>query len=245
MAVRLPSGAAYAPQVLKEYHWLPILAPSLPLPIPVPIALGAACDSFAWQWSVYEWLPGEAADTARVSDTRQLARSVGRFLSAMQGLDPAGGPSPGRDNFHRGAPLSVYDSETRRALSLLAGTIDVRAAGAVWEAAIACPPEHAPVWLHGDVSLGNLLVHDGELSAVIDFGCLAVGDPSCDLAFAWALDREAREAFRASVPADEQAWKRGRGWALWKALVQLAGVSTTDPAAVEESHRTVQRILSD
>lgn len=66
--------------------------------------------------------------------------------------------------------------------------------------------------MHGDIAAGNLLVESGRLSAVIDFGCLAVGDPACDLAIAWTFLRgEGREAFRAALPLDAPTWARGRG----------------------------------
>ena len=90
-----------------------------------------------------------------------------------------------------------------------------------------------PVWVHGDVTASNLLVLDGRLAAVIDFGCAAVGDPACDLAIAWTfLFGESRDAFRERLPLDEGTWARARGWALWKALITLLRAPTDgDPAA--------------
>ena len=187
MTVRLPSAAAYALQVEKEHRWLPKLAPHLPLSIPVPLAKGAPADGYPWQWSVYRWLEGETATAERIADLRQFATALARFLTALQRIDPAGGPPPGRHNFFRGGPLTVYDAETRQALAALEGRIDTIAANAVWEAALAASGHGSPVWFHGDVAAGNLLVRDGRLGAVIDFGTSGVGDPSCDLAIAWTL----------------------------------------------------------
>lgn len=139
---------------------------------------------------------------------------------ALQRIDPGGGPPPGPHNFFRGAPPSVYDGETRGALAALRGQVDTDAATAVWEAALASTWQDPPVWFHGDVSAGNLLVVEDRLSAVLDFGISGVGDPACDLTIAWTLlSGEGREAFRAGLPLDGATWARGRGWALWKALI--------------------------
>src|SRR3712207_6233099 len=117
MTVRLPSAAPYALQVEKEHRWLPKLAPLLPLPIPVPLAKGAPTDGYPWQWSVYRWLEGETATAERIADLRQFATALADFLTALQRIESAGGPPPGRHNFFRGGPLSVYDAETRQARS--------------------------------------------------------------------------------------------------------------------------------
>ncbi len=222
MSVRLPSAQRYAAQPPKEQRWLPILAPLLPLPIPVPLAMGAPACGYPWAWSVYPWLDGETAATALIADLERFAVTIAQFLVALQQVDATDGPAAGAHNFFRGGPLSVYDEETRRALVALERVIDTRAALAVWETALSAPWRGAPVWAHGDVSAGNLLVRDGRLSAVIDFGSSGVGDPACDLVLAWTfLSGESRAAFVEALPLDEATWARGRGWALWKALITL------------------------
>jgi aminoglycoside phosphotransferase (APT) family kinase protein len=246
MTVRLPSAAHYASQVEKEHRWLPKLAPLLPLPIPVPLAKGAPAEGYPWQWSVYRWLEGEAAAVGRISDLRRFAISLAEFLSALQRIDPAGGPSPGRHNFFRGGPLTVYDAETRQAVDALAGRIDTGAALAAWKAALAAEWGGPPVWLHGDVAAGNLLVEGGRLGAVIDFGCMCVGDPACDLAIAWTLfGGESRDAFRAVLRPDDATWARGRGWTLWKGLITLAEHIDTDPSQAAEARRVIDEVLAD
>ncbi|RWO74226.1 MAG: aminoglycoside phosphotransferase family protein [Mesorhizobium sp.] len=246
MLVRLPSAAAYALQVEKEHRWLPRLAPLLPLPVPVPLAMGAPVDDYPWHWSVYRWIEGETATLERIASLPQFAAGLAQFLVALQRIDPAGGPAPGQHNFFRGGPLSVYDGETRQAIATLDGKIDTVAASAVWEAALAATWHGAPVWFHGDVSWGNLLVRQGALSAVIDFGTSGVGDPSCDLAIAWTLfEGKSREVFRAGLQADEATWARGRGWTLWKALITVAGHIDINPIEVEKSRRVIDEVLAD
>ncbi|MDP9414701.1 MAG: aminoglycoside phosphotransferase family protein [Pseudomonadota bacterium] len=246
MVVRLPSAGAYAGQVTKEQRWLPVLAPKLPLPIPFPLAMGEPGAGYPWHWSIYSWLPGEPLSVRHVPDTGRLAGSLANFLVAPQRIDPREGPRPGPDNFYRGGTLTTYDGEARRAISLLEGRIDARAASRAWDAAIEPAHDGSAVWVHGDVSFPNLLVRKGELAGVIDFGCLAVGDPACDLAVAWSwMSRQSRCAFRSALPLDEATWARARGWALWKALVVLAGLSPAHRGAQEQAGRALQEVLRD
>ncbi len=246
MSVRLPSAEGYILQVEKEQHWLPKLSPQLPLPIPVPLAQGAPSDDYPWPWSVYRWLEGEPATDERIADLRQFATDLAHFLNALYLIDATDGPLPGSHNFYRGGPLSVYDGDTRQALEALSGEIDTDTARAVWEAALAATWLGSPVWVHGDVAWGNLLVTGGRLSAVIDFGTTGVGDPSCDLAIAWILFRgESREIFREVLGFDEGTWARGRGWTLWKALITLDEAIHTDPAKAGEARRVIGEVLTD
>ncbi|HEY3289615.1 MAG TPA: aminoglycoside phosphotransferase family protein [Anaerolineae bacterium] len=246
LSVRLPSAEAYAQQVEKEHRWLPRLAPHLPLPIPVPVAMGAPAYGYPWHWSIYRWLEGDIAATGRIADLIELAATLAQFLAALQRIDPADGPPPGAHNFYRGGPLAVYDAETRRALTDLHGRIDTSAATAVWEAAIQAAWHGPPVWVHGDVAATNLLVKEGRLCAVIDFGCSAVGDPACDLTIAWTfLSGESRAAFYAALPADSATWARGRGWALWKGLITLAGHINTNPLEAVKARRVIDAVLAD
>ena len=246
MCVRLPSAEAYTAQVDKEHRWLPILAPRLPLPIPVPLAIGAPAEGYPWKWSVYRWLEGEIASTARINDLNQFATALAGFLGSLQRVDPAGGPPPGKHNFFRGGPLETYDGQTRSAIAALDDQIDTETATAVWETAIAAAWHGSPVWFHGDVSAANLLVRDGRLGAVIDFGCSGVGDPACDVTIAWTLlSGESREAFRAALRVDGATWARGRGWALWKGLITVAKHLNTDPVEAARAARVVDQVLAD
>lgn len=246
MLARLPSAEAYAAQVEKEHRWLPMLAPLLPLAIPEPLALGEPGSGYRWQWSIYRWIDGLTALPERIVDLRACAVALGRFLATLHGIDPADGPPPGPHNFHRGGRLAIYDSETRQAIAALDGRIDVAGATEVWEAALATHWHGSPVWIHGDVSGGNLLVRDGRLSAVIDFGMLGVGDPACDLSIAWTLfEGESREAFRDMLPLDAGTWARGRAWTLWKALILAAGIAETNASDAARHWRIIGDVLAD
>jgi aminoglycoside phosphotransferase (APT) family kinase protein len=244
LLVRLPSAAGYAHAVAKEQRWLPVLAPHLPLPIPAPVAVGVPGQGYPWPWSVYRWLPGESADDAPPVNPERFAVDLAAFLRALQRA-PGPGPRPGAHNWWRGGPVGHYDDETRHALEVLAGEVDVLAAAEVWEAALTSAWAGPDVWLHGDVAPGNLLVSAGVLSAVIDFGTSGWGDPSCDLVIAWTVFHgRSRDAFRAAVDADAAMWARARGWALWKALITIDR-QRDDAAAQTSSRRVLDAVLAD
>jgi aminoglycoside phosphotransferase (APT) family kinase protein len=244
MSVRLPSGDVYALQVEKEHKWLPILAAHLPLRIPEPLAKGVPALGYPRPWSVYRWLEGSSATVAAIGDLVGFAIDLAAFLAALYRIDPAGGPPPGKHNFFRGGPLTTYDSEAREAISILSGEVDGHRATQVWEAALGAAWNGSPVWVHGDVSAANLLVVDGRLCAVIDFGSSGVGDPACDVTIAWTLlFGQSRRAFRDRLPVDEATWVRGRGWALWKALITLVHFQKAKPDGAVAARRVVDDVL--
>ena len=223
LSIRLPSADAYVPQVEKEHRWLPILAHHLPLPIPEPVAKGRPGDEFPRPWSIYRWIPGDHASVDRIRSLTAFATDLAAFLTALYAIDAEGGPPPGMHSFFRGGPLETLDAQSRGSIQLLADEIDAEAATDVWEAALASRWDRPSVWVHGDVAASNLLVVKGTLRAVIDFGCSAVGDPACDLVIAWTFFAgESHRVFRGGLPFDDATWARGRGWALWKALITLA-----------------------
>ena len=246
LAVRLPRIDWAVGQVEKDRVWLPRLAPHLQVAVPEPLGLGAPGEGYPWPWLVCRWLEGEDATTAPVGDRQQLATDLGRFVAALHAVDTAGGPTPS-DAGARGVPLAVRDDDTREAIAALGDRVDAHAVAAAWDAALRAPVWDAPgVWIHGDLIAGNLLITDGRLSAVIDFGPLTVGDPAADVAAAWAfLTAENREAFRAAVLVDDATWARGRGWALSTALVALPYYWTTNPVLADISRRSIAEVLAD
>jgi aminoglycoside phosphotransferase (APT) family kinase protein len=247
LSVRLPTGDWYALQVDKEQTWLPRLAPQLPLAIPQPVARGEPGEGYPHPWSVYRWLAGEPAASARVHDPVELAGALGRFLAALRRADTRGGPEPGPHCFFRGGPLSTYADEARRAIAALGDEVPAADAHRILDEALATRWERDPVWVHGDVAAGNLLLRDGRLAAVVDFGCAAVGDPACDVAIAWTfLSGASRDAFRSALAVDRSTWARGRGWALWKALITLVGdLERGDAEAAAATRRVIERVVAD
>lgn len=246
MSVRLPSAPAYVAQVAKERRWLPALQPQLPLPIPAPLGLGVPGSGYPWPWSIYGWLDGEPAHIDRIDGLGRFAVDLAQFLVALRGIDACDGPVAGSHNFHRGGSLAIYDVQTRQSITTLAGEIEVAAITEVWDTALATSWLQTPVWVHGDVAASNLLVKEGRLSAVIDFGCAGVGDPSCDLVVAYTfLDQANRATFRAAIGLDEATWERARGWAVWKALITLVQHRDKNSDDAKKALQVIREVVAD
>ncbi len=244
LVLRFPSASCYAGQVEKEQHWLPFLAPRLPFAIPVPQGLGAPQDRYPFSWSINSWLPGETVQDAHPIDRSRLAQDLARFLRALHSIDPSKGPAAGPENFYRGGSLAIYDQQTRLALTRLKGSIDTERALQIWQKATSSLYSGPAVWVHGDLAASNLVVENGRLSGILDFGQLAVGDPACDLACAWTLfSAEDRQLFQQELPIDRGTWDRARGWALWKALIVASGLSGSLLWSPSDALQLAQQIL--
>ena len=235
LAVRLPR---------REHNvlgWLPELAPRLPIAIPQPVAAGEPGEGYALEWAIYRWLPGEPAYETAPDDPRP---ELVALLAAFRAIDPAGGPEPGRHNAFRGAPLAPGDEIVRAKLAELGLE---REALPVWEAALAAGEwEGEPVWLHGDLDVRNLLVTEGRLSGVVDFGTLGVGDPAADVMVAWKmLTPAAREGFRRELEIDDATWVRSRGCVLAQAVNALTYYTDeNNPVLVREARRWLAGVLA-
>ena len=246
MSVRLPSAERYSLQVDKEQKWLPILSEKLPLPIPIPLAKGEPNHKYPYNWSIYEWIDGDTATSERIDDMSKFATALGGFLVDLRRINTSGGPCPGPG--HRGGDLNVKNDQTQQAIEILKSksNLDTELLAELWDAAVASKWVNPPVWIHGDVSSGNILVKDGEITAVIDFGSAAIGDPACDLSIAWTMfDKDRRDAFRIRMDLDDDTWARGRGWTLWKSLITLSGIDKTNTYEGKRSLETVYQLLNE
>jgi aminoglycoside phosphotransferase (APT) family kinase protein len=232
MSVRLPRFSRWVGQVEREQEWMAKLAPQLPMPVSVPVARGEPAEGYPFPWSVYRWLDGERADPAKLADQEQTARDLAAFFRALQAIDPADGPPPEWSNGFRGVALAderdspILESRMRPKIAALR---DHEIVTEIWQDTLAAPVwDRAPVWLHGDPAVGNLLSDKGRISAVIDFGTMAVGDPACDLIAVWNwLTPAGRQIYRDELDIDDATWARGRAWG-------ICSVIGGDGAALQE-----------
>ena len=243
MVVRLPRTDWGVGAVDRELRWLPELAPLLPVAISMPLAKGAPAEGYPWDWGVYRWLEGENPTVDEIAAPDSLARELAQFVAALHRVELAGDPPAGRG----ASPLTRWDEPARAALAALEGVIDTGAAAAAWDAALRAPDwPGPPVWVHGDLMPGNLLVRGGTLAGVIDWGGLGLGDPACDLMVAWnLLPAGARDVFRGELGVDDATWVRGRGWALWTGLVALPYYKETNPELADNARYRIGEVLAD
>jgi aminoglycoside phosphotransferase (APT) family kinase protein len=250
LVARMPRREPSATVILHEQRWLPLLAPRLPLPIPYPERTGHSALGYPYSWTVVPFLPGTPATDADSLDLAAAAVAVGAFLGALHVPAPPDAPL----NPFRGVPLPSRAPQFAENLRLVGGAVDGDAVLRVWDSALSAPRYAGPpVWLHGDLHPANILVADGQVSGVIDFGDITSGDPAVDLAVAWMLlPLSWHDAFRAAYAAaragvaggaiDDGLWLRARGWALNFGIVYLAH-SADNPQLLAVGRRTLERIL--
>ncbi|GAB3890643.1 aminoglycoside phosphotransferase family protein [Kibdelosporangium lantanae] len=216
LSVRMQRMDPTPERQLKERRWLPVLAPRLPIPVPTPVRFGSPSERFPKHWTVMTWVPGQPLDHGTISRGTHAADTLAAFLRALHVRAPTDAPiatdrgahprncTDGFENFLKAAPDDIH--------------ADVRA---VWADAVAADTwEGPPVWVHGDLHPANVVVANGTLSGVVDFGDMFTGDPAWDLAAAWVLlpAGTATRFFDTYARADEATVRRARGLAAMKSL---------------------------
>lgn len=245
LAVRLPRHPGAIEQARKEFEWLPRLAPCLPLAIPVPLAVGEPAFEYPWPWSVSRWLDGEVATVEGLADSPAAAVLLGKFLAALNRFAPGEVAALATRDDLRKRPLAERDQATRAAIVAVDRVFDATALTRLWDEALSAPGwNRGPVWVHGDFHTGNLLTVGGHLSAVIDWGGLAISDPACDLIVAFTLmSARSRAVFRATLDIDDATWTRGRGWALAGGLNAYASYAAVSPRVAVQTTRQITEAL--
>jgi aminoglycoside phosphotransferase (APT) family kinase protein len=247
MNVRIPRSEWSAEHVRKEQRWLPGHATRLPLDVPAPAGEGVPGEGFPWQWSVYHWLPGRDAVESPLTDDAAAAGQLAEFIAALQSIPAADGPPSGAHSGDRGLPLPARDPFVRKSIANLRGKFDTEGATELWESVLAVRPwRHDPVWLHGDLHPGNLLVQNGRISAVIDWGLMSVGDPALDIMAAWTvLSPLGRALLREKLAVDDDTWARARGWALCVGVIATAYYGDSNPVLAGFSRRAAEEAIAD
>lgn len=244
MLIRIPTAQSYALKVPKEHELLPQLAKHLSISIPTPIAMGKPSTYYPYPFSIYKWLPGKSINLLTLNEQEKefLALDLAKFLKELQAISDILGPKPGQHNWWRGDHISVYDQGAREQIAQLANIINSAAAIDLWDQALCTKWSNTPVWIHGDFAIGNILMLNGKLSSIIDFGGCAIGDPACDIVIAWTyLSGKARDIFLQEMALDADTLLRARAWALWKATFELCQIKDkNNPQALNQ-----RRIIND
>ncbi|PPE03404.1 aminoglycoside phosphotransferase family protein [Holospora curviuscula] len=247
MLIRMPTAEDYALKVPKEQELLPQLAKRFSVSIPAPIKMGKPSTDYPYPFSIYKWLPGKSINllTLTAQDKEQLAFDLAKFLKKLQVITDVEGPDPGQHNWWRGDHVSVYGKGAREQIAELVEIIDASKALALWGRACETKWDKKPVWIHGDFAIGNILMDSGKLSAVIDFGGAAVGDPACDLVIAWTyLFGKAREIFISEMDMDTDTWLRARAWTLWKATFELCQIADKNSPEAGLQKRIIDEVMN-
>jgi aminoglycoside phosphotransferase (APT) family kinase protein len=247
LGLRMPLHASAVGGLLKEIRWLPVVAPHLSLEVPEIVATGRPSDRYPFPWAVVRWIPGEDALTGHIANLTEAALTLGRFVTELRTIDTRDAPLQATDGFTRGGPLVSRDSAFRHALEQCEGLLDIRLVRAVWEDALAAPDwDGPPVWLHADLIPGNVLLRDGRVVGVLDFGTMARGDPAYDVTPAWhLLDRDSRGLFRNIVEADDAMWRRARGLVVSGGVIALPYYRDTNPSMIATACRGISEVLAD
>lgn len=254
LLVRLPRRPGGSATIAKESRWLPVLAPALPVAVPEIVAVGAPGHGYPEHWSVVRWIDGDhPAVPPAPGTTDALALDLAGFVAALRSRPvPPGALTDPALRGYRGEVLSGLDADTRRSLVACASQpgldLDLDACRRLWDAAM-CegdPVPAEPRWLHGDLAGENVLVRNGRLAAVLDFGGLTVGDPTADLVAAWELlDPSGRAGFRSQLEVDDATWRRGRAWALALAVMTFDYYWRTMPGRCAARLAMARAVLAD
>jgi aminoglycoside phosphotransferase (APT) family kinase protein len=241
MVVRLPLAVWGAEAVEREHEWIPRLAPWLPVDLPDLLGRGRPGSGYPCPWSVFGWIEGSHPEPDRLHDPDLLATDLAALVRAFHVIDLPNPPAA-----YRG-PLTQMDDPVRQCIAEVTGEFDPGWLTEAWEDSLDAPGWHGPpLWAHSDLLAGNLLMRDGRLAGVIDFGAAGVGDPACDLMVAWnVLPVEARQSFRDAVGMDEATWLRGRGWALAQAVIALPYYRETNPGMTQAARYALSQVLAD
>ena len=241
LAARFPVRAMAAPLVSHEQRWLPVLAPRLPVDVPVPVRVGLPSATYPWTWSIVPWFDAVAAHRTPVPSRTAWASHLADVFVALHRPAPDEAPV----NPFRGVSIVPREPALRERLATL-GLPDADRILERWRDLAAAPEWDGPaLWLHGDPHPANLLVHDGRLRAVIDFGDMTSGDPASDLSTAWlTFDAEGRAAFRDRLAYDASTWRRAQAWALHMAVV-LQMHPVDHPTLAEIGRHGVAQALAD
>ncbi len=238
---RLPRTEEWAADLDRESRSAAELAPHLPLSVPEPVAMGSPAAAYPFRWALYRWIDGEPYADELVADEGQAAKDLAGFVTLLRAVRPGPGVARGGRR-----PLGALDEGVRAHIDGLRSEIDAEAAFAVWSDALAAPVwDGAAVWVHADLLRPNVLVNNGRVAAVIDFGMAGAGDPAGDVIAAWTVfGRVGRAVYRDVLGVDDATWRRAPGYALFQ-VSGIAYYQETTPGFAALARRTVRELLTE
>lgn len=256
LLVRMPRQPGGSATIEKEARWLPVIAQGLTTPVPEVVAIGEPGLGYPERWAVTTWLDGDVPQVpwdVHQGSSHRVADGLAHLVAELRviGIPPSAYDDPA-PSWYRGGRLADMDHEFRQSIDECRTIpdlgLDLDRALNVWDDALAAEQATTPVrsWYHGDLLAENLLIRNGELAAVLDFGGLAVGDPAVDLIVAWeVLDREGRQTFKQAISVDDAAWAKGMGWALLIAMITFPYYWNTMPGRCAARKSMAAAVLAE
>lgn len=243
--IRLPRTPSAAAALERENRYPPLLSRYLPVPVPVPLEQGRPQSGYPFNWCVGRWIHGTMPVCGEGS--HGLAQQLGEFVHALHAIPVADPELQKSLTSYRGGPLSDRDALTRSAIAQCGDYLETDILLYVWETVSQRQENSAgPCWIHTDIQPGNLLINEGKLAAVIDWGGMAIGDPAVDLIVAWnLLSQDNREDFKRAVDTDKATWLRGRAWALSIGVIAYAYYVEKDPALARTSRYQIEQVAAE
>jgi aminoglycoside phosphotransferase (APT) family kinase protein len=224
---RMPRRILSEKLLRDETVWLPRLSEQLPIAVPTPVKVGVPQPNYPYCWSIVPWFEGTAADRMLPDETE--AFRLMRFLKQLHSHNAEQAP----ENNYRGVPLSDKraDVEARMQRLKLKTDLITDAVEAGWHEAVTEPDVAKKCLIHADLHPGNIIVENGRIKAIIDWGDITSGDPAIDLACLWMLferDEVRKEALKL-YGASESLTKRSIGWAIFFGTMLLESGLDSNP----------------
>lgn len=237
--IRIPITKESILDIEKEINCLPKFS-NLPITTPQIIAIGQEAKEQNSRWIICNWIKGDNFNKNNIQDQKQAAIDLANFINELQKIDITNAPES-----RRGKPLQNFDKKVRESIKSLDDCYDIKLLNNIWEKALDAEIwTKSPVWIHSDLHEGNVITHNGKISAIIDFGLAGIGDPACDIVPAWTLlQKEAQTTFRNHINADEETWKRGHGWALSFGVIAYSYYRKTKHPIAEISRKVIDEVI--
>lgn len=240
LSIRLPRRQAAAKLIEHEQKWLPQIADRLTIPVPIPYKLGKPTQNYPWRWSILPWLPGVTADCEQPNPNQ--ATLFASFLRSLHLSAPSNAPS----NLVRGVPLERRAASLEKRIQRLENKTDLVTPKIknIWNKALNTPIDVPAKWLHGDLHPGNILVENGVVVGIIDWGDITSGDIATDLASIWMLfERDARrQAIAEYANISDSTLQRAKGWAIYFGVTLLDVGLIDNPRQALIGERTLKNL---